>query len=114
MAYEEAIVIGSSAFLFVIFYLSTKLTGSIPIKLVGKPTIAIEILQPMLLIFGFAYSLFHLDFMLKIASNNGQTEIVNALGSAWLGAGFMLTFFVFYFIISFVYNVFLSASKRGS
>lgn len=106
MGYEDAIMFGSSAFLFIIFYLSTKISAKVPIQILNRPTVAVEILQPFFIIFGWVYSLFHLSLMLEIATISEQATLYDILIPAYQGiAWIVLPFFVFYFIVSFVYNL---------
>lgn len=112
MAYEEAVIMGSSAFLFIIFYLSTKISGKMTI--LRKETLNVEIFQPFFLIFGIVYSLFHLDLMIRIATANAATEIAEVIEIVYAGVSWIvLPLFVFYFIISFIYNLIRSGDKQG-
>lgn len=110
MAYEDAIMLGSSFFLILLFYLSTKLTAGI--KLMGRQTITVEIFQPVFIILGWVYTLFHFNIMIQIADANSATEIAGLLRAFYPGLTLMLTFFILYFIISFIYNLALSMNKR--
>lgn len=108
-----AVIIGSSILLFVLFFISGKISGSVPIKLAGKPTIAIEVLQPFFLVLAFIYSLFHVALMIDMARANTLITIANMLGLVYTALGFVLTFLVFYFFISFIYNLLIAPLKKG-
>ena len=111
MAYEDAIMIGSSVFLFLVFYISTKISKGITI--LGREPLTIEIFQPFFFILGLVYSMFHLELMITMADTNTQPVLAGLIRIMYGGiATIVLPLMVFWFVISFIYNLF-KARQEG-
>jgi hypothetical protein len=110
---QEAIMIGFSAVTFMLFYLSTKVSGSL--KILGKKTISVEILQPLFTMLGMYFLLSSLATMQLLAEDATLTAISSNLATAYIVILYVTWFLVFYFLISFIYNLFSAFNpKSGS